>query len=234
MRTVTPEAIASTLKDQFNIDMDIYLVVKHSAKALELMGMIATRKGIALGLVENYCIKLPPEVVKISSVIWTSKPMDTSWKYEIQDITHPPQIIFRMDEADEVTIAPKIEANYIPSHHYGYIPYVWECPYLKINDTNIEVLVEYSIMSLDKNGYPAIPETVTDACVYYCVFVHMQPLFLLGKVAPIVFAEVTKWKNQKIRQGETNSIMRGLSNNEKNNILKILTSFDRKQVNIDA
>ena len=86
MRTVTPEAIASTLKDQFNIDMDIYLVVKHSAKALELMGMIATHKEVLMGLVENYCIKVPPEVVKITSVICTSKPVDESWKYEIQDI----------------------------------------------------------------------------------------------------------------------------------------------------
>ena len=97
MRTVTPEAIASTLKDQFNIDMDIYLVVKHSAKALELMGMIATHKEVLMGLVENYCIKVPPEVVKITSVICTSKPVDESWKYEIQDITHPPQVIFRIE-----------------------------------------------------------------------------------------------------------------------------------------
>lgn len=234
MRTITPEAIASTLKDQFNIDMDIYLVVKHSAKALELMGMIATNKGFYMGLVENYCIKLPPEVIKITSAICTSKPVDASWKYEIQDITHPPQIVFRMEDVDEVTTVPEIENNYIPAQHHGYIPYVWECPYLKFNDTNIEVFVEYSKMTFDKKGYPAIPETVMDACVYYCVFIHMQPLYLIGKVQENVFQTVTKWKNQKIRQGETNSIMRGLSSNERNAILKILTSFDRKQVNIDA
>ena len=237
MRNASIGEVVSTLKDEFNIDMEIYQVARHSAKALELMGMIAMRKEVARGLVENHCIKLPPEVVKISSVICTSKPIDTSWTYEIQDIWHPPQIVFRSDETDSTldeTTTPDVASNYIPSQHYGYIDYVWDCPYLKFNDTDIEVMVEYSTMSLDENGYPKIPETAIDGCVHWAVFKHMQPLFMMGKVQPMVFAEVTRWKNQKMNQSRTATMMRGLNNNTRNRILNILTSFDRKRVNIDA
>lgn len=237
MRSVTVEAVASTLKDEFNIEMDIYKVARHCAKALELMGLISTHKEVLQGLVQNHCIKLPPEVVKIASVICTSKPVDTSWSYEIQSIYHPPQIIFRSDSTDNnlaETETPKYTDNYIPSQHHGYIPYVWECPYLKFNDTDIEVLVEYSTFSLDDKGYPKIPETAIDGCVHWAVFKHMQPLFMMGKVSPTVFGEVTRWKDQKIRQSVTGTIMRGLNNNTRNRILNIMSSFDRKRVNIDA
>jgi len=238
MRNAAIEEVVSTLKDEFNIDMEIYQVARHSAKALELMGMIAMKKEVMKAVVQNHCIKLPPEVVKISSVICLSKPVNTSvGAFEIQDIYHPPQIIWRSDETDtnlDSTTSPDVASNYIPSQHYGYIPYVWECPYLKFNDTDIEIMVEYSAMSLDNNGYPKIPETAVDGCVHWAVFKYMQPLFMKGKIQPAVFAEVTAWKNQKMNQSRNKTMMRGLNNNTINRILNVLTSFDRKRVNIDA
>jgi len=238
MRNAAIEEVVSTLKDEFNIDMEIYQVVRHSAKALELMGMIAMKKEVMNAMVENHCIKLPPEVVKIASVICLSKPVNTSvGAFEIQSIYHPPQIVWRSDETDtdlDQTTSPDVKANYIPSQHYGYINYVWECPYLKFNDTDIEVMVEYSTMSLDDKGYPKIPETAIDGCVHWAVFKHMQPLFMMGKIQPAVFAEVTRWKDQKMNQSRNKTMMRGLNNNTRNRVLNILSSFDRKRVNIDA
>lgn len=238
MRTVTVEAVASTIKDEFNLEMEIYQVARHCAKALELMGMISFRKEVAKGMVENHCLKLSPEVVKIASVTCISKPVDSSvGAYEIQEIYHPPQIVFRSDETDtelDKTETAQYLENYIPSQHYGYIPYVWECPYLKFNDTDIEVAVEYTTLALDENGYPKIPETAMDGCVYWAVYKHMLPLFLMGKVQPVVYQEITRLKTQKMAQSEQRTVMRGLNNNTRNRILNIMSSFDRKRVNIDA
>ena len=238
MRNAPIEEVVSTLKDEFNIDMDIYQAARHSAKALELMGMIAMRKEVLKATVQNHCIKLPPEVIKISSVICLSKPFESSiGAFEVQTIYHPPAIVWRSDETDSTldeTTTPDVESNYIPSQHFGYISYVWECPWLKFNDTDIDVMVEYTTMSLDKKGYPKIPETAIDGCVHWAVFKHMQPLFMMGKVQPVVFAEVTRWKDQKMNQSRTATTMRGLNNNTRNRILNIMTSFDRKRVNIDA
>lgn len=236
MRTTTPEEIASVLKDDFNIEKDLYTVARHSAHVLNLMGMLELKKGVLRGLVQDYCIKMPPEAVSIASVICISKPNDANWTYEIQEIYHPPQIIFRSseDDSEETTSTEKYKDNYIPDMHYGYYPYVWECPYLKVNETNIELLVEYSEIRLDDRGFPKIPEDALDACVHYIVYKHMQPLFALGRIQMGVWQEVKSWKNQKIRQAKNRFAMRGLSRNVMNNVLNIISSFDRKVPNIDA
>jgi hypothetical protein len=236
MRTVTPEAVASALKDEFNIDMDIYTVVRHSAKALELLGMIAVHKVVVEGVVQNYSLLIPPpEVVKLSAVIKVED-YNSSADIVLQEIYHPPQIIFTSEdlgEGDPID-APQYIQNYMPNFRSGYIDHVWDCPYLKFNETDIKVLVEYTTLTLDDNGYPKIPETVMDACVYWCLFKHIQQLYIIGKVGESQMERVTQWKTQKFAQSEQRTIMRSLSANEMNRVMNIMSSFDRKRVNIDV
>lgn len=236
MRTTTPEEIVSILKEDFNIERDVYTVVRHSAEILNKMGMLETKKGVLRAVVKNYSVKLPPEAISIAAVVLISKPTDPTWKYELQDIYHPPQIVFRSaeTEAEASTEVPKYIDNYIPDMNYGYYPYVWECPYLKFNETDVEVLVEYSEIHLDKNGFPRIPEEAKDACVHWSAFKYMKPLFMLGKVPIGVFNEVKNWKDKAVRQAKNTYAMKGLSRNNMNNVLNVISSFDRKSVNIDA
>jgi len=197
MQYQSVRAIASRLKSQFKVDMDIFDVVQGCADALKKMGYIALQR---------------------SGMTITT-----------QDIYFPPQLIFTYDESDDDFEKIKLlKDNYIPQFKGPYIDYVWDCPYVKFNETDVNVAVEVTEIKLDSEKFPMIPEPAFYGCLYYCLYIYYQPLFLLKQTDPNTMMMIEQWKERNIAQSNHGMMMESLTANERDNLFNIMTSMDRK------
>lgn len=220
-------AVASRLKSQFKVDMDLFDVVQASADALKKMGMISLERIGIVGRIENFCINLPASVYKVRGVIRLSE-IPPGFELVTQDIYFPPQTLFQFEENTTVPEPTEWKDNYIDMFKGPYIDHVWECPYLRFNENDALVGIVATGIKTDEEGYPMLPEAAFYGCLYYCLFVYYQPLFLLGQVAPQVMAQVEKWKNDNVSQAVSNLMLESMTDNERDKLFDIMTSMNRK------
>ena len=236
MKYISIYAIASELKDRFSIEEDIYVINKWVAKALEKMHMVALQRKVDKAIVpEKGCITIEGGAYKLESVYIVNHPVRQT-KFFTQDVWQPPQTIF-VDDA----LKPDGSFNgntplHIIQTGVLYQDYTWDCPKLHFPKDAIgaEIMYEYTCIPTDKEGYPMIPEDAFDGCLYYVLWVIYQPLYLLGKVNESQMQRVEEWKRKHVAQSKNQLTMRQLSANAMNEVLDVMTSFDRKRVNIDA
>lgn len=230
MQYQSVRAIASRLKSQFKVDMDIFDVVQGCADALKKMGYIALQRSMYQATIQNYCINLPGNVWKVRGVIRLDAPMtEAGMTITTQDIYFPPQLIFTYDESDDDFEKIKLlKDNYIPQFKGPYIDYVWDCPYVKFNETDVNVAVEVTEIKLDSEKFPMIPEPAFYGCLYYCLYIYYQPLFLLKQTDPNTMMMIEQWKERNIAQSNQGMMMESLTANERDNLFNIMTSMDRK------
>jgi len=223
--------VASYVKDQFKIEMDISDVIRNCAEALRLLGVFATGRELMFTTVKDFCVKTSG-VKKIMSVTRLDNTIFSTIKVELQDIYFPPQIVFQMpeEEADE-TGTIKYKDNYIPAPKGPWIDFVWDCPHVRFNETDLDVAIETISIRKDKEGYPEIPDGAFYACAYYCAFSFQMPLFLLGKVPPVVFGKLEEMKERKFGQARAQLFIDDYSRNEADNLMNIMASMDRKGYN---
>jgi hypothetical protein len=234
MQYVSVRAVASRLKSQFKVDMTIFDCVQACADLLKKTGALTTiREGYA-ATISNFCINLPASVYKLRAVVRLDNQLVSSIKMSVQDIYFPPQDLFTVPADDEEPKPiKKLEDNVLPQLKGPYIPYVWKCPILKFNETDIPVVIEVTSVPTDEEGFPMIPEPMFFACLYYALYVHSQPLFLTGQIAPVQMQLIEKWKNDNVGQGNSSMMMEALSNNEMNEVFDIMTSMGRKSYGYD-
>lgn len=232
MQYVSVRAVASRLKSQFKVDMDIFDVVQSSADALKKMGLIALSRSVYFANVSNFCVNLPGSIWKVRGVIRLDGVPDNMPSITLTDVFFPPQVVFVMEEpAGSIGKPVVFEANYVPQFKGPYIDYVWDCPCLKFNETDVPVAIETTGIKLDDEGFPMIPEEAMLACIYYSLYTYYQPLFLLGQVPMNVWKEVEAWKERNIAQANASIMFSALTANEKDNLFNIMTSMDRKSFN---
>lgn len=236
MKHQSVQAVASRLKDQFNVDMNLDQVVMHCAQVLKNMGMIALQREVIVATVKNFQVNLPARVRKIRAAIQLTDFFVSSVGVYVQDMYHPPQTIWVSGEEDLSTLHNDevFRSNYVPHVRGPYVPFVWDCPWVKFNQTDMEVAFITTSTKTDKAGWPMLPEEAFEACVYYCLYVYYQPMFLLGKIDGGRMGAITEWKNQKMRFAEASLMLSELSQNEIDEYFDILTSFDRKKFGIAA
>jgi hypothetical protein len=235
MKYIPVQAVASRLKDQFDVDMNIELVIAHSAQVLKNMGMIALQREVIVANVKNFCVNLPARVRKIRAAIQLTDSLVSSVGVFVQDIYFPPQTIWVSNDEDISTISnDTVRSNYVPQVRGPYIPFVWDCPYVRFNETDMEVAFITTSIKTDKAGWPMIPEEAFEACIYYCLYVYYQPLYLIDRVSESKMQRITEWKNQKMRFAETSLMLSELSQNEMDDVFNTLTSFDRKKFGINS
>jgi len=227
MQYQSVRAVASRLKSQFKVDMDIFDVVQACADALKKMGMISLERIGIVGRVENFCINLPASVYKVRGVIRLSE-IPPGFELSTQDIYFPPQTLFQFEENTTVPAPTEWKDNYIDTFKGPYIDHVWECPYLKFNETDALVGIVATGIKTDDEGYPMLPEAAFYGCLYYCLFVYYQPLFLLGQVPPQTMAQVERWKNDNVAQAVSSFGFEQLTDNERDKLFDIMTSMNRK------
>lgn len=234
MQYVSVRSVASRLKSQFKIDMDIFDVVQACTDALKKMGSIGLARSIYLAKVSNFCVHLPG-VWKVRGVVRLDGIAEPPVTIDVQDIYFPEQLVFTVEETQASTQeAILFKANVVPQLKGPYIGYTWDCPHIRFNETDIPVAIEATNVILDEEKFPKIPEERFYGCLYYALFVYYQPLFLLGQVSPQVMAQVEKWKNDNIAQANASALMAALTTNERDELMNIATSFDRKRFDIPA
>lgn len=237
MKYISIYAIASELKDRFSIEEDIYVINKWVAKALEKMHMIALRRKVDKAIVpENECITIEGGAYKLESVYYVAKPVDTTPNFFVQELWHPPQTVWVDDNLQpDGTFTGNSPIGGI-TNNLLYLDYEWECPKLTFpaGSAGMEVYYEYTCIPTDDEGYPMLPEDGFDGALYYVLWIIQQPLYLLGKVNESQMQRIEEWKRKHIAQSKTQLMMRSLSANRRDEILNIMSSMDRKRINIDA
>lgn len=234
MKYIPVQAVANQLADQFGIEMNLDQIVRHSAQCLKNMGMIALQREVIVAEIENFQINLPGRVRKVRATFRLDDSPLIHPAIAIQDIRDSfPIQSFWVSDAEATPITnDNIRNNYVPQLKGPYINHVWECPYLRFNETDIKVGIIATSIKADKNGWPMIPEEAQEACTYYCLYVYHQPLFLIGKIDGQRMGAITEWKNQKMRFAETQLMLTELSQGEMDGVFDAMTSFDRKQFGI--
>lgn len=226
-------AVASRLKSQFKVDMDIYEITQACADILKKMGFIALERSVFFANVDNFIVNMPGNIWKVRGVVRLDGSPAPPIPITLADIAFPPQVVFKMTEpAPGNTQAIMFESNYVPQFKGPYIDYVWDAPLLKFNETDIPVAIECTGIALDEEGFPEIPEEAFYGCLYYALYVYYQPLFLLGQISPQVWKEVEQWKERNVAQANHSTLMSALTANEKDKLFDILVSMDRKSTNL--
>jgi len=232
---VSVKEIQTRLLDDFDIDMQEYLIDRHCHDMLVKVRMVPMCRSVITGRASDYKLNIKNfQPYNIKAVIalypeYLNYPSQT-----IQQIEYPPQLIFERPEEETTSSLLNQELNVIPHIKGPYIDYEWDGTCLKFNEESPEVAVEIVNLSLDKDGYLRIPEDLTDAAVHYCAFVHLRPLYLLGKIPQYVMRDIERWKSDAMISGKIGAYFKSLNKNAMNDILNYMTSFDRKSHNIDV
>jgi hypothetical protein len=92
----------------------------------------------------------------------------------------------------------------------------------------VPVAIECTGIKVDKEGFPMVPEPVLLGCVYYCLFIYHQPLYLLKQIDINMMRELERWKDQHVAQANQSMMMESLTANERDDLFNIMTSMDRK------
>jgi hypothetical protein len=241
MQHTTIEEIAFRINSEFKLDLDEYFVRQHALNAVNEMGLISTEDVLIRGTIKDYCLKLPLNIGALTRINWViaaNVRASTTVSIAIQNIWFPPQIIFvpipnaDMDIAVLETDAP---VNVIPKIRGPYIPYKWKCPVLKFNETDIDVIVYAERLEVDKDTkLPSIPRECLEACAFYCAEVYYRPLFMLGKVPPYVWEKLERWTDKAFARGQNQLGFKQLNQNQMNDIMNVMSSWDRKAYGVDS
>jgi hypothetical protein len=227
MQYQSVRAVASRLKSQFKVDMDIFDVVQGCSDALKKMGMISLVRYGIVARVENFTINLPGYIWKPRGVIRLSE-IPEEMKEVVDGIYFPPQILFKFDDSDTTTTPESFKDNYVGQFKGPWVEHVWDAPYLRFNENDVLVGIEATGIKLDDEGFPMLPEPAFFGCLYYCLFIYQQPLFLVGQIPHFVMKQTEEWKDRNIAQSNANMMLESLDSNERDKLFDIMTSFNRK------
>jgi len=236
MQYFSIRAVAARLKSQFKVDMDMFELVQACADALKKMGYIALQRSVYQAQVTNYCINMPGNVWKVRGAVRLDQPVvGDGMTIVTDDVYYPPQLIFKYDETSIANNEIKLlKDNYIPAFKGPFIDFVWDCPCVKFNETDIQVALEVTEIKLDDEKFPMVPEPAFYGCLYYALYVYYQPLFLLKQTDGQTMQMVEQWKERNMAQANQSMTMESLTANERDNLFNIMTSMDRKVFGLPA
>jgi len=236
MKNVKVGYIADELVARYGIEMDKWDVMRLSASCMKRMGAYALQRKVYCALVTNFTVTLPPDAYEARGAIRLTSPRVVSTPLIISDvIEQPPQVFFVETVEDTLTQQTiLLKSNYVPWLIGDYIDYDDDFPILKFNETDIEVAIEYTGLSIDKEGFPMIPECCWEACMFFCLFTHLQSGAISGKVQVGILDRAEKWKDESIARGRASLTMRSLTSNERDKLMNIMVSLDRKSYNIPS
>jgi len=232
MQFESVRAVAERMKSRFKIEMDLHEVNAACADALRKMKALSLERKIIVARVNNFQVHVPG-VWKVRGVVrLESIPPD--FHIELQDIWFPPQIVFTQPEEEVQQQTIMLKDNVVGRLKGPWEPYSWQQPYCRFNETDILVGIEVTTLAFDEEGFVKILEPAFFACLYYTLYAYYEPLFLLGQVPDKVWDEVTKWKNDNVRQGYTGLVMNALNSKEMDELFDIAVSMDRKKFGVPS
>lgn len=238
MRYVHAESVADELLSSYGHEIDIWDIVRMSARCLKRLGAFALRRKIYQTTVNNFCVLLPPDAYKARGAIKFQPNAITDMKMMIVDgIEMPPQIFFVEPVEETETLSPELlilKPNYIDRLRGEPIDYVDNHPVLNFNETDVEVIIEYSGLKTSSEGVPMVPEEASEACMFFCLFTITQAAYLAQKAPRAIMLDTERWKDQAMARARAKLTMDSLNSNERDKLMNIMVSMDRKAFNIPS
>lgn len=234
MELTTIQEIHSHLIDDWQMDENIYWIKKQAIRALEKMGLLLIDRAVVVATVQDFTVELDPIYFRPLSLIRLDSGTLMNINITYSDLYFPPQEIFIFPSPGDIVETQLLEANVIPDIKGPYLDFNWDFPYLRVNIDNIAVAAEVLKLRVDEAGYPLIPRIALDGIVAWCVYVYYRPMFLAGKIDGQRMQFLEETKNRYINQAKSTSYLQGLSRNQWDNILDVITSYDRKHFNINS
>ena len=225
MLTTTVYEIADNIKDKFGVEPDLFILVKRAAEVIKHTRVGALQRKLESFQIKNYEIELPCNVVWVASV--TSATNYLSPKVDGIELPSSP---FINDDIIPVSEFPEFKRNYIRQPKGLWVDFKWVNPFLRFNETDATVWVEYIQTAVDEEGFPIIPKVLEEACEYEYMYHHFLPQFLAGKMQGAVYQEIQELRRVKLAQA-VNRV--GLSRNELSVIFDNVSTFDRKSYRTD-
>lgn len=235
MRYISADYIADELVSQFQIEMDVWDIVRLSAKALKRVGAFALQRKVWYTNVLNFQVVLPPDAY-LARGCYRVAPRQGGTGIFISDTIEQPSQVFFVEVAEETYNAQPIllKSNYVPKILGNFMDYEYDHPVMKFNETDAEVLIEYTGLKVDDTGKPMIPEDASEACLFFCLFTHFQAAYLAKKVDHTMMKQTEVWKDTAIKQAKAKLTMSTLSTNEMDKLMNIMVTMDRKAFRIPS
>lgn len=237
MRYVEAGYVADELMARYGIEMDKWDIVRLSASCLKRIGAFALQRKLYVAQVDNFQVTMPHDAYKVRGVVRLSSPKFPISNILVTDGVYQPPQIFFVEEVQETlsTTTLILKGNYIPwLNGAEYIDYDDDFPILKFNENDVQVAIEYTGLAIDKEGCPMIPEDVWEACMMFCLFTNFQSAYLAGTVDERKMGNTERWKDTAIAQARSKMTMSALTTNEKDKLLDIMVSIDRKVYGIPS
>ena len=225
------KTVASELKDLFNIEMDLYLVVKNTVRALNDIGALRTTRGVLIRTVKDYCVQIPTGVIGIQSIVEMENP--NVQEIILQQIEHPSTVFFTNEDKELDVETHDLKDNYVDMPKGPYPDYVIDYPMIKFNKDGLIVAIEYSGIPLDNEGFPKVPEECIEACAYYCALIYYRPMFMLGEIDGGRMSAMEQWTRDRMDSASAKFKLGKLDKKAMNEILNVVASFDRKAYGTD-
>lgn len=227
MNYIPIERVASQLREApFYIredNMDLYLIVENVFKALREMRMITLERKFETFEVKDYEVHLGPHYA-IQNVVRIEEQY-----YPPEDgVYQPNQVLFTVAESPEISndLSHLEEIKKVIPHIIGeYINYSKDGKCLTFKETDITVGIEYNTMALDEKGYPKVPDQAEEAVIYYVAWIHFLGEFMAGRLDGQRMQYWEELKERKMREAKLDHRM---SQNQIDQLLNTLSSFDRK------
>jgi hypothetical protein len=124
--------------------------------------------------------------------------------------------------------ALKVNSNFPQRANGQFIKFIKKGNVLEFEQNNIEVEVLVSSMPVDEKGIPLVTDKVVTAMAYFMNLVHVQKAYYRGKMPQYIFKDAQA--DYDFYLGEA-SIPGILSENDVNDILNTLSSFNRHSFN---
>jgi hypothetical protein len=205
----------------------------------------ATRAKLYKGTVSNHQLELPCDVRTIKHVC-ASKPQ--SWYGAFIDGSESTRLInYRVDQSGNLgaynpdatsfdSIQDDSVTTYVINKEVFTKPLGRMIPYENVNNQclhfnfeSIDIDVLYESLMKDDSGYPMVPEKTLWGLAHYLQYIEIRKRFYMKESTGDQVQLAKTEMEQAVAQARTPE---GLSQNEIDDILNVLTSFNRKRHNM--
>ena len=221
----------------FGEEVSMDQVLAFTDHILRETGTIGTKTLFMRVKIKNRRVGLPCGTFAIESVT-DSRPYqyDTPMVYNLDDqsalinyiVPHPMYDGFALDINTVSEDLPSIsEEDQMPvnSPKGTYVDYEHDGDELIFNMDNVYVDVIFTVIPLDKEGYPYLTEKTVMAFAYWLNFVAVQRRYFKQQADPNMLQIAEEMANKNIAKARTPD---ALSKNEIDDLLNVLTSMNRK------
>lgn len=229
-------------KRLFELEVDFFDMLELVPLILRKTGSMAIRAKLYKGKVKDHHLELPCDVYGIKHVS-SSKPV--SW-YGGTEVQSTALVNYRVDQSGNLgafnpdatqyeLVNPVLVNTYVVNKHVFTQPLGPMIPFvndqnkcLRFNFKEIDVDVLYVEMLRDDEGFPKVPEKTLEAIAYYMHYLKVRIDFFKKSATKDQEQTAKGDMEQAVAQARTPSF---LSQNEIDDMLNVLTSFNKKRHN---